>query len=217
VTASYQYIQCMSVSSAVYTGPAAAVKLARTMPPATIRSPSLGRAMGTTLKTRRRPRGPAEAFGPRLRRIREARGFSQGQLGQAIGASQRMIAYYETHAEKAPARHLTALAQVLRVSVDELVGYRPVETPAGRANPRLWHRLRQVRGPAAPGPQAGSPAHRHPHRAGDPQEAGAQRRLRKRQGPVPAVPGERSGGPVQSAASVGRTQQADSGNRVTAR
>ncbi len=101
--------------------------------------------MGTTLrKTRRRPRGPAETFGPRLRRIREARGFSQGQLGQAIGASQRMIAYYETHAEKAPARHLTALAQVLRVSVDELVGYRPVETPAGRANPRLWRRLRQV-------------------------------------------------------------------------
>ena len=61
-----------------------------------------------------------------------------------VGASQRMIAYYESHAEKAPARHLTALAQVLRVSVDELVGYRPVETPAGRANPRLWHRLRQV-------------------------------------------------------------------------
>jgi transcriptional regulator with XRE-family HTH domain len=101
--------------------------------------------MGTTpRKTRRWPRGPAEAFGPRLRRLREARGFSQGQLGQAIGASQRMIAYYETHAEKAPARHLTALAQVLRVSVDELVGYQPVETPAGRANLRLWHRLRQV-------------------------------------------------------------------------
>ena len=38
----------------------------------------------------------------------------------------------------------TILAQILRVSVDELVGYRPIETPAGRANPRLWHRLRQV-------------------------------------------------------------------------
>ena len=30
------------------------------------------------------------------------------------------------------------------MSVDELVGGRPVETPGGRANPRLWHRLRQV-------------------------------------------------------------------------
>jgi len=108
----------MSVSSAVYSPPAAAAELARTMPPATSRSPSLGRAMGTTLKTRRRPRGPVEAFGPRLRRIREARGFSQGQLGLAIGASQRMIAYYESHAEKAPARHLTALAQILRVSTN---------------------------------------------------------------------------------------------------
>lgn len=87
---------------------------------------------------------PAARARRRLGRIREARGFSQGQLGLAIGAWQRMIAYYESHAEKAPARHLTALAKVLRVSVDELVGYRPVATPAGRANPRLWHRLRQV-------------------------------------------------------------------------
>jgi len=55
-----------------------------------------------------------------------------------------MIAYYETHAEKAPAHHLTALAQVLRVSVDELVGYRPAQVPADRANPRLWRKLRQV-------------------------------------------------------------------------
>jgi len=28
--------------------------------------------------------------------------------------------------------------------MDELVGYRPVATPAGRTNPRLWPRLRQV-------------------------------------------------------------------------
>ncbi len=34
--------------------------------------------------------------------------------------------------------------QILRVSVDELIGYQPVATPAGRANPRLWRRLRQV-------------------------------------------------------------------------
>ena len=134
----------MSVSSPAYSGPAGVAELARTMPAMTGGLPSAGMTMGTTLKTRRRARGPAEAFGPRLRRLRDARGFSQGQLGQAIGVSQRMIAYYETHAEKAPARHLTALAQVLRVSVDGLVGYRPVEIPAGRANPRLWRRLRQV-------------------------------------------------------------------------
>lgn len=64
--------------------------------------------------------------------------------GQAVGVSQRMIAYYETHAEKAPAHHLAALAQVLRASVDELVGYQPVQAPADRANPRLWRKLRQV-------------------------------------------------------------------------
>jgi hypothetical protein len=91
-----------------------------------------------------RVRDDVDARRQHLANERSALVVGLGQLGQAIGASQRMIAYYESHAEKAPARHLTALAQVLRVSVDELVGYRPVPTSAGRVNPRLWHRLRQV-------------------------------------------------------------------------
>lgn len=36
------------------------------------------------------------------------------------------------------------MARVLRVSVDELIGYRPAQVPADRANPRLWRKLRQV-------------------------------------------------------------------------
>jgi transcriptional regulator with XRE-family HTH domain len=103
---------------------------------------------------RPRPAGvpPAEAFSLRLRRIREARGFSQRELAKAIGISQRMVAYYETRAERPPGHHLTAMAQVLRVSIDQLMGYRPFAAPAGtavlgnghRPNPRLWATFREA-------------------------------------------------------------------------
>jgi transcriptional regulator with XRE-family HTH domain len=108
--------------------------------------PSLVIEMGRTVKKSRTHRETQESFGQRLRRIREARGLSQEQFGQAIGVSQRMLAYYENHAEKAPAHHLMQMAGVLRVSIDELIGYKPFEAAAQAAkpNPRLWNKLRQV-------------------------------------------------------------------------
>jgi len=107
--------------------------------------PSLVIEMGRTVKKSRKDHEPRESFGQRLRRIREARGLSQEQFGQAIGVSQRMLAYYENHAEKAPAHHLMQMAGVLRVSIDELIGYKPFEAVAqAKPNPRLWNKLRQV-------------------------------------------------------------------------
>ena len=38
-----------------------------------------------------------------------------------------------------------------QVSVDELVGYRPAQVPADRANPRPWRKLRQVEALPPPG------------------------------------------------------------------
>ena len=47
-----------------------------------------------------RPRASVKArtgdgFGPRLAQIRKGRGISQEALGEAVGVSQRVIAYYE--------------------------------------------------------------------------------------------------------------------------
>lgn len=112
-----------------------------------------------------------EAFGPRLRRIREALRFSQEPLAQALGRSQRMIAYYETHrreAARAPSHRLGPGPAPVRRRAGRL---RPTRVPADRANPRLWRKLRQVEAPSPAGSQAGPAAHRHPRRARDPQEA----------------------------------------------
>jgi transcriptional regulator with XRE-family HTH domain len=83
------------------------------------------------------------AFGQRLVTFRQTRGLTQVQLAKATGMTQRAISYYEIEAEFPPA---PALAQVLEVSTDELLGIQPA-TPAGRERPeeqRLWKRFQRM-------------------------------------------------------------------------
>ena len=42
---------------------------------------------------------PGTEFGKRLFALRKARGLTQVQLAEALGATQRVISYYETEAE----------------------------------------------------------------------------------------------------------------------
>ena len=65
-----------------------------------------------------------ETFGERLIRIRKAKGLTQVELGKIADMSQRMIAHYETRATNPPADKLLLLAKALKVSVDELLGYK---------------------------------------------------------------------------------------------
>jgi transcriptional regulator with XRE-family HTH domain len=88
---------------------------------------------------------PTETFGQRLLRLRQARGYSQRELGDRVGVSQRMMTYYEREAEHPPAYLLPRLAEALGVTVDELMGVRPVkEQAAAPRNTRLWRKLRDV-------------------------------------------------------------------------
>jgi len=87
---------------------------------------------------------PEESFGQRLARLRKARGFSQTDLGEVVGASQRAMSYYERQTERPPAHLLPKLAEALGVTVDQLLGLRPArETPTPR-HTRLWRKLRDI-------------------------------------------------------------------------
>jgi len=98
----------------------------------------------TMARKKKTPPPPKEPFGQRLARLRKARGYSQTELGELIGVSQRVMTYYECQSERPPAHLLPGLARLLSVSVDELLGLRPVkDTPAPR-NTRLWRKLREV-------------------------------------------------------------------------
>ena len=93
-------------------------------------------------------RSSTETFGDRLRRLRAARGLTQGDLGRKIALSQRMVAYYESQGGT-PAPPLVAkIAKALGVSSDELLGIKQSGATSGpdTANElRLWRKLRQIR------------------------------------------------------------------------
>lgn len=85
----------------------------------------------------------AESFGQRMARLRKDAGFTQRDLAAQLGISQRMVAYYEAQAEHPPTHIIPALAELLGVSADDLLGLRPLK-PTRSANPTLWRRLRQI-------------------------------------------------------------------------
>jgi transcriptional regulator with XRE-family HTH domain len=91
----------------------------------------------------------ASAFGERLAELRAERGITQVQLAEMIGSSQRAVSHYETVAEYPPTAVVVQIAQVLKVSTDELLGLRPPpkSSPRGHENPevrRLWRKFQQV-------------------------------------------------------------------------
>lgn len=95
-----------------------------------------------------RKKQPPTDFGERLAAIRKARGLTQVQLAEAAGTTQRAISYYETEAGFPPMPAVIALAQVLKVSTDELMGIGEPKSDLLQDDPetrRLWKKFQQVR------------------------------------------------------------------------
>lgn len=104
-----------------------------------------GTAVATRTKlTKSRRAESAEGFGPRLARLRQSRGLTQEELGERVGLSNRMIAYYERDEAEPPGPQLPALAQALRVTTDELLGVKRLPEVLGPKTARLLKRLQQV-------------------------------------------------------------------------
>jgi transcriptional regulator with XRE-family HTH domain len=91
------------------------------------------------------PKSPEHVseFGARLSVFRKAAGYTQVELAEALGTTQRMITYYETRAEKAPAALLPKLAEVLGVTTDALLGI-PSPRKAKAPDTRFQRRLQQI-------------------------------------------------------------------------
>ena len=94
---------------------------------------------------------PQTAFGKRLVALRRTRGLTQIELAKAAETTQRAISYYETEAEFPTTSTLVALARVLGVSTDELLGVRPAKIEAAKIarpekpqNRRLWKRFQRM-------------------------------------------------------------------------
>jgi transcriptional regulator with XRE-family HTH domain len=87
-----------------------------------------------------------ETTGQRVRRFRLAQGLTQVELGNRVGLSQRMVAYYEAQGGVPSADLLRKLADALRLSTDVLLGRAAsARGPRGvTINPRLLRRLKRI-------------------------------------------------------------------------
>lgn len=85
-----------------------------------------------------------EGFGKRLTEIRHSRDMTQTELGEAVGVSKRVIAYYEQDDAQPPGAMLVDLARALQVSADELLGLKPAKKQEAPKKGRLLKRLARI-------------------------------------------------------------------------
>lgn len=84
-----------------------------------------------------------DAFGKRLATFRKSASFTQKELAEEIGATRRMIAYYETESDHPPTNMLVGLAQALNVTTDELLGLDAAKK-SKQPDSRLLRRMQQI-------------------------------------------------------------------------
>lgn len=92
----------------------------------------------------KRINGEANGFGARLVQLRKQAGMTQTALAQEIGVSQRMMAYYEGPTAFPPAHLLPAIARVLGVSVEALLGTETAKRKSKAVDTRMQRRLQQI-------------------------------------------------------------------------
>ena len=64
---------------------------------------------------------PRSHFGQRLKHAREKAGLTQAELGTRLGVSQRAVAHWERTSAVVRPEQLEAIADTLKISIDELV------------------------------------------------------------------------------------------------
>jgi transcriptional regulator with XRE-family HTH domain len=85
----------------------------------------------------------ALSFGKKLAVLRKKKGLSQDKLGQLVGVSQRVVAYYESETNYPPTHLLIPLAKALHISVDELLGLKETDIPQEN-HASLWRKLKKA-------------------------------------------------------------------------
>jgi len=69
-------------------------------------------------------------FGEEIRRLREDRGLSQTEFGQAVNMTQRKVSYLENGKYEPSLEDLRLLCRFFQVSADYLLGFpRPLPFP----------------------------------------------------------------------------------------
>ena len=85
-----------------------------------------------------------KSIGERLKEIRRPRGLTQGELAEKLDLNQPLISQYERGEIRLSATLLAALARVLRVSSDELLGLKQSKDNGLVSDRRLLRRFQKM-------------------------------------------------------------------------
>ena len=89
---------------------------------------------------------PADrAFGKRLTKLRKERGLTMKELAGNVGTSLRAIHYYEKQSKQPPTHLLPKLSNELGVSIEELLGLKPVKSKPNAKDTALLKKLKKVK------------------------------------------------------------------------
>ena len=92
----------------------------------------------------RPPTKEAPPFGQRLAELRKRNGLSQAQFAQLIGSTLKAVDYYERRAKNPTAEVVQKAASIFGVSMDELLGIKPLrQTKPGPAS-QLHQKIDQI-------------------------------------------------------------------------
>jgi len=80
------------------------------------------------------------AIGSRIAELRKARGLTQVEMAEALGVIQGVVSTYEVGRTRAHPAVLLRLADILNVSVDEILGRGPRKQPKPH-DQRMWSRF----------------------------------------------------------------------------
>lgn len=86
-----------------------------------------------------------KTLGARIAQARKSQGITQQQLAEQLGIAQQTLAHYEVARARVPASLLPTLAQLLTLSLDELIGT-PLPKRRGKRGPtsRLQQQIEAV-------------------------------------------------------------------------
>jgi transcriptional regulator with XRE-family HTH domain len=85
------------------------------------------------------------SLGNRIAELRKERGLTQKELAERLGVTQPVVSDYENDIIRLPADVAVALARILAVSTDALLGLKSeTRTPRGAKNRRLSRRLQAI-------------------------------------------------------------------------
>jgi transcriptional regulator with XRE-family HTH domain len=85
------------------------------------------------------------SIGARIASLRKERGLTQKELAERLAVSQPVVSDYENDVIRIPADIVVAIARILAVGTDELLGVkRETRSAAGVKNRRLSRRLQAI-------------------------------------------------------------------------